>query len=318
MIRISYEQTDETLASSIPHYSGRDGVGLGGQTSRCQQQRGMLRGDWGRLHEAGSITAAYPQGTSADQKPFAVNVPLLYDRAQEQLQTALDLGVKIFITSAGSPKLYTGMLKSHGATVIHVVSTPELARKCEDHGVDAVVAEGFEAGGHNGRDEITTMALIPQVVDAISLPVIAAGGIGDGRGIAAALSLGAQMVQMGTRFIATKEASAHENFKNLVTKAGPCDTMLMMKKHVPVRLYKNAFFRAIEAAENAGADKNRLIEILGKGRAQKGMLEGDMEEGEIEIGQVAGLVKDIVSVEELVERLMHEYHQARVLPVFHS
>jgi enoyl-[acyl-carrier protein] reductase II len=242
-------------------------------------------------------------------KSLAVNVPLLYEKSEEQIQMALSLGIKIFITSAGSPKKFTQNLKSAGCTVLHVVSTPDLARKCEETGVDAVIAEGFEAGGHNGRDELTTMALIPQVVDAVKIPVIAAGGIADGRGIAAALSLGAECVQIGTRFIATHEASAHENFKNLLTGASATDTMLMMKRSVPVRLFKNKFYEQIRAAEEKCADKNELEALLGKGRAKRGMLEGEIDEGEIEIGQIAGLVKDVVSVSELVDRLMNEYHQ---------
>jgi enoyl-[acyl-carrier protein] reductase II len=249
-------------------------------------------------------------------RSLAVNVPLLYPKAEEQIQVALNEGIRIFITSAGSPKLFTEKLKSHGAFVMHVVSTPELALKCQAAGVDAVIAEGFEAGGHNGRDELTTMTLVPQVVDAVKIPVIAAGGIGDGRGMAAALALGAQAVQIGTRFVATVEASAHPAFKDLIVQARATDTMLIMKKHVPVRLYKNAFYQSIEAAENAGANKEKLIELLGKGRAKKGMLEGDLEQGEIEIGQISGLVKDVVPVQELVERLMREYARARVLPEY--
>jgi enoyl-[acyl-carrier protein] reductase II len=250
-------------------------------------------------------------------KSLAVNVPLLYEKSEEQIQMALSLGIKIFITSAGSPKKFTSLLKSAGCTVLHVVSTPELALKCEDAGVDAVIAEGFEAGGHNGRDELTTMALIPQVVDRVKIPVVAAGGIGDGRAIAAALSLGAECVQMGTRFIATHEASAHDNFKQLLLNANATDTMLMMKRSVPVRLFKNKFYEQIKAAEENCADKTQLETILGRGRAKLGMLEGNMDEGEIEIGQIAGLVKDIVSVSELVDRLMVEYHQTiNKLPKF--
>lgn len=243
--------------------------------------------------------------------PLAVNVPLLYERTGEQIQVALDEGIKVFITSAGSPKLYTQKLKDAGATVIHVVSTPELAQKCEAAGVDAVVAEGFEAGGHNGRDELTTLVLVPQVVDAVKVPVIAAGGIADGRAIAAALALGASAVQIGSRFVATHEASAHENFKRAVVAAKATDTMLMMKRAVPVRLLKNAFFEEIKAAEEQCADAARLTEILGHGRARAGMLEGDLTRGELEIGQVAGMIKDVVSVRELIERLMEELHQAQ-------
>jgi len=251
------------------------------------------------------------------KKSLAVNVPLLYDKAEEQIDTALRLGIRIFITSAGSPKLFTKKLKDAGAFVIHVVATPELAKKCEAAGVDAVIAEGFEAGGHNGRDELTTLTLIPQVVDAVKIPVIAAGGIADGRGIAAALALGAQAVQLGTRFVATVESSAHDNFKQAILQAQATDTMLMMKRTVPVRLLKNAFFEEIKAAEETCANKDQLLQILGHGRAKAGMLEGDLNAGELEIGQIAGLVHDIPTTEALIARLMSEYRAiSRAFPVF--
>lgn len=243
-------------------------------------------------------------------KPFGINVPLLYAGAEEQINVALDMGIRIFFTSAGSPKKFTKMLKDRGCIVAHVTSTPELARKCQDAGVDCVVAEGFEAGGHNGRDEITTMALIPQVVDAVNIPVIAAGGIGDGRGIAAALALGAAGVQMGTRFAATQESSAHANFKDAIVQAGSDATMLAMKNLVPVRLLKNKFFTEVRAAEERGASIEELQALLGKGRARDGMLNGDLERGELEIGQISAVVRDIPSVAELVERLVREYREA--------
>lgn len=241
---------------------------------------------------------------------LAVNVPLLYERTKEQLEVSLKLGIRNFITSAGSPKTYTSWLKDQGAKVVHVVSTPEFALKSEAAGCDAVIAEGFEAGGHNGRDEITTLTLIPQVVDAVGIPVIAAGGIGDGRGIAAVMCLGASGAQLGTRFVATVESSAHINFKNAILSSGPGSTMLAMKKHVPVRLLKNKFFEEVKKLEEAGADKMALEQLLGHGRARKGMLEGDLDQGELEIGQIAGLVKDIPTVKELVERLMQETKKA--------
>jgi enoyl-[acyl-carrier protein] reductase II len=244
-------------------------------------------------------------------KPFAVNVPLLYKEAEAQIQTCLDLGVKIFITSAGSPKTYTEKLKNQGCTVIHVVSTPLLAKKCEDAGVDMIIAEGFEAGGHNGRDEITTMSLIPQVSRAVKIPVIAAGGIADGKGILAALSLGAHGVQMGTRFVLTKESSAHENFKEILLKANFDSTDLVMKKHVPVRLLKNNFYQEVKKIEERCGSKEDLIELLGKGRARTGMLEGELDSGELEIGQIVSLIKDCPSVHELVLRLINEYEQAK-------
>lgn len=241
---------------------------------------------------------------------LAVNVPLLYEKTREQLEVGLRLGLRIFITSAGSPKTHTDWLKGQGAKVIHVVSTPEFARKSEAAGCDAVIAEGFEAGGHNGREEITTMSLIPQVVDAVKIPVIAAGGIADGRGIAAVMCLGAQGAQLGTRFVATIESSAHENFKQAILSARPDSTMLSMKKHVPVRLLKNKFFEEVKALEERGASKEDLEKLLGHGRAKRGMLDGDLIEGELEIGQVASLIHDIPPVETLVRRLVDEQRSA--------
>jgi enoyl-[acyl-carrier protein] reductase II len=248
---------------------------------------------------------------------LAVNVPLLYEKTKEQLEVALNLGIKIFITSAGSPKTYTKWLKDQGCIVIHVTSSPELAKKCEAAGCDSIIAEGFEAGGHNGRDEITTMALIPQVVDAVKIPVIAAGGIVDGRGIAAALSLGAHGVQLGTRFVATIESSAHDNFKQAILNSHPGSTMLMMKKHVPVRLFKNSFYEEMKKLEDLGASEEELVKLLGHGRARMGMLEGDMDQGEIEIGQGCSLIKDCPTVSEVVEHLLADYQKAKIsLPSF--
>lgn len=243
-------------------------------------------------------------------KPLAVNVPLLYEKAQEQIDCALELGIKIFFTSAGSPKKFTSYLKSKGAIVVHVTSSPELALKCVDAGVDAIVAEGFEAGGHNGREEITTFTLIPQVRQKISLPLIAAGGIATGSGIAAAMALGAEGVQLGTRFLMTLESSAHANFKQLALKAAPHSTQIMMRKTVPVRLLSNQFSEEIKAIENhfTGEElKRKLDEHLGKYRAKMGMLEGDLVAGELEIGQVVSLIKDIPSVEEVMKELIEDY-----------
>lgn len=240
-------------------------------------------------------------------KKLAVNIPLLYKDAAKQIEVALKAGIKFFITSAGSPKTYTSKLKDNGAVVMHVTSTPELAIKCEKAGVDIVIAEGFEAGGHNGREEITTMVLIPQVVDAISLPVIAAGGIVDARGIAAALALGASAVQMGTRFVATKESSAHDNFKQAILNSQSHSTKLMMKKLVPVRLMKNHFYEEVEALEKACASSEAFKELLGKGRAKAGMLDGDLKNGELEIGQGCSLIKNIPTVSDCVNDLIGEY-----------
>lgn len=244
---------------------------------------------------------------------LAVNVPLLYEKTKEQLEISVRLGIKTIITSAGSPKTYTSWLKDQGCKVIHVTSTPELAQKCEAAGCDAVIAEGFEAGGHNGRDEITTLVLIPQVVDAVKIPVIAAGGIGDGRAIAAVMCLGAHGAQLGTRFVATQESSAHPNFKRAVIEANSSSTFQMMKKHVPVRLLKNKFFDEVKELEEKCASKEELVKLLGHGRARAGMLEGDLEQGELEIGQVAALVKDVPTVAELVERLVSECREATPL-----
>lgn len=246
---------------------------------------------------------------SLTNKPFGVNLPLLYSKAQEQIDIALSLGVRIFITSAGSPKLFTNYLKDRGCVVIHVTSTPELAVKCEAAGVDAIVAEGFEAGGHNGRDELTTMVLIPQVVSAVKIPVIAAGGIASGQGIAAALALGAQGVQVGTRFAATQESSAHANFKQAMVEATPTSTFLTMKRLVPVRLLKNKFFATVQDIEDRSGSKEELAAALGKGRAKLGMLDGDVEQGELEVGQAVSMVKDLPTVSELVARLEKEYQQ---------
>ena len=243
-------------------------------------------------------------------KPIGINIPLLYEKAGEQIDLALRAGIKIFFTSAGTPKTYTSKLKKERAIVVHVTSNPKLAIKCRDAGVDAVVAEGFEAGGHNGRDEITTMALIPQICDAIDIPVIAAGGIADGRQMAAAFCLGAAGVQMGTRFAATRESSAHDNFKRAIVGAKSGDTRLMMKPLVPVRLLDNEFSRQVADMESRGADAEEMRTFLGKGRARRGMLDGDMKDGELEIGQVSAMIRDIPSCQELVRRLLEEYRSA--------
>lgn len=248
---------------------------------------------------------------SLTSRPFGVNVPLLYKDVESQLNTALDEGVNIFFTSAGSPKTHTAWLKSKGAKVVHVTSNPELALKCQDAGVDAVVIEGFEAGGHNGRDELTTLVLLQQIRGQLKIPVIVAGGIGSGAAIAAALTLGADAVQMGTLFAATKESSAHENFKQAMVQAGNSATFLRMKKLVPVRLLHNPFSENIRIAEEQCASSEELSRILGKGRAKAGMLEGDLTEGELEIGQIVSSVASIPTCTELIQALVADFTRAK-------
>jgi enoyl-[acyl-carrier protein] reductase II len=245
---------------------------------------------------------------SLTNKPFAVNLPIFSSYADAQVDLILKHNVKIVFTSAGSPKKYTALLKEHGVTVVHVVPNPLLAQKCESVGVDAVVAEGFEAGGHNGIEEITTLVLIPQVVDAVKIPVVAAGGIGDGRTMAAAMALGADGVQIGSRFAVTKESSAHENFKKRIVQANAGETRLLLKKLMPVRLMQNKFMQNVIELEAKGASKEELAALLGKGRAKQAIFDGDLDEGEIEIGQISGLIKDIPSVASLMQRLVKEYN----------
>ncbi len=255
------------------------------------------------------IRKAYSLCNVEDRQRIAVNFPLLYSGIKEQIAVAIDENIQVFITSAGSPKIFTQQLKDNNKTVIHVTSSIELALKCEAAGVDAVIVEGFEAGGHNGREEITSFVLIPQVVDALKIPVIAAGGIADGRGILAAQVLGASAVQMGTRFMMTKESSAHENYKNLLLQSKSADTFLRLKKHVPVRLLNNQFAQEISQLENQGASSEQLMKHLGQGRARLGMLEGDIINGELEVGQIVGSIHNITSCQELVIQLKKEYQQ---------
>jgi enoyl-[acyl-carrier protein] reductase II len=244
-------------------------------------------------------------------KSIGVNIPLLYEKADEQIKAALDEGIRIFFTSAGSPKNWTPLLKKEGCVVIHVVSTPEFAHKCQDAGVDAVVVEGFEAGGHNGRDEITTLVLLQQLKGLLNIPVIAAGGIGSGNAILAAMALGSEGVQIGTAFAATSESSAHQNFKQAMCQASFNSTFLHLKKIVPVRLLNNEFAKKIALAEDRCANKNELQEILGKGRAKEGMLNGNLQEGELEVGQIVSEIKEILSCAKLVKKLKYEYIEAR-------
>lgn len=245
---------------------------------------------------------------SATNKPFAVNIPLLYPDIDKHIQTIIEEKVPIVFSSAGSPKKWTPILKENGITVVHVCASSLLAKKVEDAGCDAVVAEGFEAGGHNGREETTTMCLIPQVVNAVNIPVIAAGGIGTGRSMLAAFALGAEAVQIGSRFVASPESSGHEYFKQAVIDAKEGDTKLSMKKLVPVRLLKNKFFEEVKAMEDRGAEGGELLELLGRARSKKGMFEGDMEDGELEIGQISGYIDAMKPAGEIVKEIVEEFN----------
>lgn len=247
----------------------------------------------------------------ATDKPYGVNVPLLYPQIEEIMEIIAEEEVPIVFTSAGSPKKWTAWLKERGIIVVHVIASSFFAKKCEEAGVDAIVAEGFEAGGHNGREETTTLSLIPSVRKATSLPLMAAGGIGSGQAMLATMALGADGVQIGSRFAMTQESSAHNNFKQLVATLGEGATKLSLKKLAPVRLIKNEFFNQVNEAELRGADSDELIKLLGKGRAKRGIFEGDLVEGELEIGQVAALLDDIPTVAEVMERLIREYEQVR-------
>lgn len=248
---------------------------------------------------------------AATDKPFGVNVPLLYPNMDEIVKIILEEGIKIVFTSAGNPKTYTEILQKEGIKVAHVVSSTKFAVKCEQAGVDAIVAEGFEAGGHNGRDETTTFCLIPNVRRNISKPLIAAGGITLGSQIKAAMILGADGVQLGSRFAATKEASSHENFKNKIVEIGEGDTQLTLKELAPVRLIKNKFFQDLENLYENGRNVEALKETLGRARAKRGMFEGDLVEGELEIGQGSATIDQILSVEEVFEKLLKEFDQAK-------
>ena len=248
--------------------------------------------------------------TAATSKPFGVNVPLLYPNIKEIMQIIGDEGVKIVFTSAGNPSDWTSLLKKHDITVVHVVSSVKFAQKAETAGVDAVVAEGFEAGGHNGREETTTFALIPMVCKSVSIPVIAAGGIATGRAMLAAMTLGAHGVQIGSRFVASTESSAHEAFKNLVVSAQEGSTKLTLKELTPVRLLKNKFFNELMDLYKNNPTSDELKAHLGRGRAKKGMFEGDLDEGELEIGQIAAVIDDILPVSEIVKNLVKEFNSA--------
>ncbi|APU08935.1 2-nitropropane dioxygenase [Cellulophaga geojensis KL-A] len=247
----------------------------------------------------------------ATDKPFAVNVPMLYPNVEEIMKIIVDLGVKIVFTSAGNPKTWTSFLKENGVTVVHVVSSLKFALKSEAAGVDAVVAEGFEAGGHNGRDETTTLALIPAVKEQLKIPLIAAGGIATGKAMLAVMILGADAVQIGSRFVASEEASSHQLFKEKVVDAKEGDTQLTLKELAPVRLLKNKFFNEVQNAYSKGATPEDLKTLLGRARAKRGMFEGDMEDGELEIGQVAAIIHKIMPAADIVKEIVTEFNLAK-------
>lgn len=244
---------------------------------------------------------------ASTDKPFGVNIPLLYPQIEDHIDIIISENVKIVFSSAGNPKTWTGRLKEKGIKVVHVVSSSKFAKKAEEAGCDAVVAEGFEAGGHNGREETTTLCLVPAVADAVAIPVIAAGGIYDGRSMAAAFALGAEAVQVGSRFAASVEASGHENFKNSIVASGEGDTQLTLKELTPVRLIKNDFYRKVQFAYDKGASKDELSALLGRGRAKKGMFEGDLVEGELEIGQVSSMIEEILPAGVILEDIMKTF-----------
>ena len=243
-------------------------------------------------------------------KPFGVNLPMLYPAIEQHIETIIRWKVPIVITSAGNPKIWTKKLQENGCKVIHVVSSVKFALKAQEAGVDAIVAEGFEAGGHNGRDETTTLCLIPNVANQINIPLVAAGGIGTGRTMLAAMNLGADGVQIGSRFVTSTESSAHQAFKEAILKANEGDTLLTLKELTPVRLLKNPFFEKLENAYNNNAQPEELTELLGRGRAKKGMYEGDMVEGELEIGQISSLIREIKPAQEIITEILSEFKQA--------
>lgn len=252
---------------------------------------------------------------AATDKPWGINIPLMYPEIERLIEIIIEKGVKIVFTSAGSPKKYTARFHEAGIKVAHVVSSSKFAKKCEEAGVDAVVAEGFEAGGHNGREETTTLALIPQVRDAISLPLIAAGGIGSGKAMLAAMALGAEGVQIGTLFAVSEESSASDAFKQLCVDLGEDGTMLALKKISPTRLIKNELFAKIAEAESRGAEADELRELLGRAASKRGIFEGDLENGELEIGQIASTIKEVKPVAQIMHELITDFHttQSRIV-----
>jgi len=280
------------LASAVSNIGGLGLIGSGSMTPDILREH---------IHKCKAATS----------NPFGVNIPLLFPSADEFIKIVIEEKVKVVFTSAGNPAKWTSYLKENGIKVVHVIANVKFAKKCEEAGVDAIVAEGFEAGGHNGKEETTTMVLIPMVREAVKIPLIAAGGIGTGRGMLAAIALGAEGVQIGSRFVASAESSAHLNFKQKVIEAKDGDTQLTMKRIVPVRLIKNRFFSEVDKLETQGASTEQLSELLGKGRACKGMFEGDLDEGELEIGQISGLIKGIKPAGKIVEEIMNEFYKAK-------
>jgi enoyl-[acyl-carrier protein] reductase II len=245
---------------------------------------------------------------AATDKPFGVNLPLIYPQVDDHIQVIIDEGVKIVFTSAGNPSKYTSFFKERGITVAHVIANTKFARKCEEAGVDAIVAEGFEAGGHNGIEETTTFTLIPMVREVTSLPLIAAGGIATGRQMLAAFALGAEGVQVGSRFVASVESSAHPEFKRKVLEAKDGDTSLTLKKIIPVRLIKNKFYHEVKAMEDRGADRTEIYAHLGHGRAKMGMFEGNLDEGELEIGQVSGMIREVMPAADIIAEIVRDFN----------
>ena len=252
---------------------------------------------------------------SATSRSFGVNVPLMYPDIDKHIQIIIEENVKIVFTSAGNPKIWTSILKEKGITVVHVISSSKFAKKAEDAGCDAVVAEGFEAGGHNGREETTTMVLVPAVVNAVKIPVIAAGGIATGRQMLAAMVMGAEGAQMGSRFVASEEASSHIEFKKVVINSQEGDTILALKQLAPVRMIKNKFYQKVQEAELKGATIDQLKTLLGRARAKKGMFEGNLDEGELEIGQVSANIKELLPAAKIVENVWNEFNEALADPL---
>ena len=247
----------------------------------------------------------------ATKKPFAVNIPLFYPQIQELFEILFEEGVKVVITSGGNPALYTQKMKKSGITVLHVIANTKFAKKAEDAGVDAVIAEGFEAGGHNGRDETTTMCLVPSIVQYVSIPVVAAGGIASGETMLAAMSLGADGVQIGSRFAISKESSAHELFKSYVVNSKDGDTVLTLKELAPVRMLKNDFYKQVLALYQKGTSREELSKLLGRGRIKKGIFEGDVQEGNLEIGQISAVIQSVESVADIIRKIINDYESAK-------